>query len=143
MGITGTVHPPAGATALLAVVDEDIAELGWFLLPVIILGCVLMQCMALLLNNIQRRFPNYWWTPEEVGQRWQQQQQDEVQTEGGDVTDKEGGARFERVRSYHIEGGNVREEPKILITKGIVHVPADMYITAEERIFLEELSERL
>jgi len=71
MNLTKTVHPPAGATALLAVVDNSSLELGWFLIPVIQLGCILMICTALLLNNIQRRYPIYWWTAENLGRRSQ------------------------------------------------------------------------
>ncbi|KAG5990098.1 hypothetical protein E4U43_004367 [Claviceps pusilla] len=69
MGLTKTVHPPAGATALLAVVDARLVQIGWFLLPVIMLGCALMLAVALLVNNIERRFPVYWWTPDECGRR--------------------------------------------------------------------------
>ncbi|KAG5975234.1 hypothetical protein E4U58_001638 [Claviceps cyperi] len=65
MALTKTVHPPAGATALLAVVDVNLVRIGWFLLPVMLLGCALMLVVALLVNNIERRFPIYWWTPEE------------------------------------------------------------------------------
>lgn len=60
MGLTNTVHPPAGATALLAATSEDITNLGWFLIPLIILGNVLMLGVACVLNNIQRQFPMYW-----------------------------------------------------------------------------------
>lgn len=66
MAFTKTVHPPAGATALLAVVDDAIIDLGWFLIPVVLLGCALMLVAALVINNIQRRFPIYWWTPEDL-----------------------------------------------------------------------------
>ncbi|KAG5999368.1 hypothetical protein E4U21_006999 [Claviceps maximensis] len=69
MALTKTVHPPAGATALLAVVDATLVRIGWFLLPVVMLSCVLMLAVALLVNNIERRFPVYWWTPEECGRR--------------------------------------------------------------------------
>ncbi|CAA7257441.1 unnamed protein product [Cyclocybe aegerita] len=34
MQITGTVHPPAGATALLAAVNTEIRDMGWYYLPV-------------------------------------------------------------------------------------------------------------
>ncbi|KAK0637480.1 HPP family-domain-containing protein, partial [Bombardia bombarda] len=64
MALTGTVHPPGGATALMAVMSDDVADLGWFFLAPVMLGCGLMLTMALLVNNMQRRFPTYWWTPE-------------------------------------------------------------------------------
>lgn len=68
MALTNTVHPPAGATALLAVVDDSLVRLGWVLVPVMMLGCALMLGVALLVNNVAaRRFPMYWWTPEELG----------------------------------------------------------------------------
>lgn len=60
MGLTNTVHPPAGATALLAATSVDITNLGWVLVPLIILGNVLMLGVACVLNNIQRQFPMYW-----------------------------------------------------------------------------------
>ncbi|PFH58713.1 hypothetical protein XA68_13329 [Ophiocordyceps unilateralis] len=66
MNLTGTVHPPAGATALLAVVDPRLVALGWLLLPVVMLGCALMLAVALLVNNIERRFPLYWWTAHDL-----------------------------------------------------------------------------
>ncbi|KOS20996.1 transmembrane protein [Escovopsis weberi] len=68
MALTKTVHPPAGATALLAVVDPNLIQAGWFLIPVMMLGCGLMLAVALLINNLQRRFPVYWWTPEDPRQ---------------------------------------------------------------------------
>lgn len=69
MGLTKTVHPPAGATALMAVAEPSVVQLGWFLLPVVLLGISLMMTVALLVNNLARRFPLYWWTNEDLGLR--------------------------------------------------------------------------
>lgn len=63
MALTGTIHPPAGATALIAVVDERSTQMGWWLIPLVLLSCVIMMGIALILNNLQRRFPEYWWSP--------------------------------------------------------------------------------
>jgi hypothetical protein len=63
MGITKTVHPPAGATALLAASESAIRGLGWWYIPVVLLSSMIMLCVALLFNNLQRRYPKYWWTP--------------------------------------------------------------------------------
>ncbi|KAL8816394.1 MAG: hypothetical protein Q9223_004581 [Gallowayella weberi] len=63
MQVTQTTHPPAGATALLAAIDEDVRGLGWYLLPVVLLSSMLVLVTALLVNNIQRRFPVYWIEP--------------------------------------------------------------------------------
>ncbi|KAL2272005.1 hypothetical protein VTJ83DRAFT_1376 [Remersonia thermophila] len=70
MALTGTVHPPAGATALMIVLDPTAASLGWFIFAPLMLGCGIMLGVALLVNNIQRRFPFYWWSPGETGSFW-------------------------------------------------------------------------
>ncbi|KAF3396216.1 hypothetical protein F1880_006761 [Penicillium rolfsii] len=58
--LTGTVQLLVGATALLIVTHEQMAGLSWFLFPILMLVVVLMQEMALIVNNIQRRYPFYW-----------------------------------------------------------------------------------
>ena len=70
MALTGTVHPPAGATALMAVLDDKVQPLGWYLIVPVMLGCAIMLCCALLVNNVRRRFPFYWWSPERTGGFW-------------------------------------------------------------------------
>ena len=62
--MTNTVHPPAGATALLAATSPDVTSLGWWLVAFVLLGASLMLASACVINNIQRQFPIYWWTPE-------------------------------------------------------------------------------
>ena len=63
MHMTKTLHPPGGATALIAVIGGDkIHNLGYLyvLIPV---GCgaVIMLIIALLVNNIpsSRRYPEF------------------------------------------------------------------------------------
>lgn len=65
MHATKTLHPPGGATALIAVIgSEKIHSLGYLypLMPAG-LGAVIMLVVALLLNNIpgSRRYPEYWY----------------------------------------------------------------------------------
>ncbi|RPB05579.1 hypothetical protein L873DRAFT_1662403 [Choiromyces venosus 120613-1] len=67
MGITKTVHPPAGATALLAAVDPGVRGLGWGLIPVVTISSALMISVACIVDNLQRSYPRYWWTPGPVG----------------------------------------------------------------------------
>jgi hypothetical protein len=69
MAMTNTVHPPGGATAVLATVDPTIIALGWMFIPLLLLGSILMTFVALAINNIQRQFPVFWWTPQDVGVR--------------------------------------------------------------------------
>jgi len=140
MALAGTVHPPAGATALLAVVDNGAVELGWLLIPVVMLGCVLMQCIALLINNIQRRFPAYWWSPEETGSWWRRHQVD---------VEADPGAKLEpqlTQEGSHRSAATLREsadETHITLTPGSVVVPQHIYLTPEERLLLEAISQRL
>ncbi|PFH47464.1 hypothetical protein AMATHDRAFT_67717 [Amanita thiersii Skay4041] len=63
MQVTGTTHPPAGATALIAAVKPEVRHMGWYYLPVVLLSSALSLGFALLVNNIQRQYPIYWFTP--------------------------------------------------------------------------------
>lgn len=60
MDLTGTIHPPSGATALLPCVNEEIRLLGWNYLPVLLIHCCVFLGVALLCNNIVRQYPKYW-----------------------------------------------------------------------------------
>lgn len=64
MHATKTLHPPGGATALIAVIgSEKIHNLGYLyaLIPAGT-GAVIMLIVALLINNIPktRRYPEFW-----------------------------------------------------------------------------------
>jgi CBS-domain-containing membrane protein len=64
MHATKTLHPPGGATALIAVIGgPKITNLGFLyaLIPVGA-GVTIMLIVALLINNIprQRRYPEFW-----------------------------------------------------------------------------------
>ena len=52
-----------GATALLAAVNTEIRDIGWYYLPVVLLTSVLALVVALITNNIQRRYPTFWFYP--------------------------------------------------------------------------------
>lgn len=64
MHLTKTLHPPGGATALIAVLGgNDIHALGyWYVLMPAGLGAGMMLLVALLVNNIpdKRRYPEFW-----------------------------------------------------------------------------------
>lgn len=63
MQLTGTTHPPAGATALLPATDLQVWHLSWYFLPVVLLSSTLLLACALLLNNLHRRYPVFWINP--------------------------------------------------------------------------------
>jgi CBS-domain-containing membrane protein len=64
MHVTRTLHPPGGATALIAVIGgESIHAIGyWYVLVPAGLGATIMLIVALLINNIPktRRYPEFW-----------------------------------------------------------------------------------
>jgi len=64
MLLTKTLHPPAGATALIAVIGGDkIHNLGFLYAFVPAgLGALVLLIVALLVNNLSRnrRYPEYW-----------------------------------------------------------------------------------
>lgn len=69
MSMTNTVHPPGGATAVLAATQSTVIAMGWWFVPVIMVGSCVMMAVALVVNNITRQYPVYWWTPADVGRK--------------------------------------------------------------------------
>ena len=64
MHATKTLHPPGGATCLIAVIgSQKIHNLGYLYAVIPVgLGAAVMLLVALLVNNIpkNRRYPEYW-----------------------------------------------------------------------------------
>lgn len=64
MHLTGTLHPPGGATALIAVTGgPSVYDLGYLYVVVpVALGALVMLVVALIFNNIpkNRRYPEFW-----------------------------------------------------------------------------------
>jgi CBS-domain-containing membrane protein len=65
MHATRTLHPPGGATALVAILGgPKIQNLGYlFVLMPVGAGVLLLLVVALLFNNLlpRRRYPEFWW----------------------------------------------------------------------------------
>lgn len=61
MQVTKTLHPPGGATALIAVIgSEKIKALGYiYVLSPVLSGCIILFVVALIFNNMtnNRRYP--------------------------------------------------------------------------------------
>jgi len=64
MHLSRTLHPPGGATALIAVIGgPKVHALGFlYVLVPVALGATIMLLVALLINNIPstRRYPEFW-----------------------------------------------------------------------------------
>lgn len=67
MHATRTLHPPGGATALIAVIgSSQIHALGFlFVITPIATGALILLIIALVVNNLSqnpiRHYPRYWW----------------------------------------------------------------------------------
>ncbi|KAJ5576194.1 hypothetical protein N7535_003120 [Penicillium sp. DV-2018c] len=128
MILTNTTHPPAGATALLAVTQPQTASLGWFLFPVMLLGIALMQAVAVLVNNVQRRYPLYWWTSHPLS------------SHAVDV---------EKITHPEIEAPSNYEESltdiprQLVVERGYVSLPEGLEFTTEEKEVLDRISQRI
>jgi CBS-domain-containing membrane protein len=65
MHMIKALHPPGGATALIAVIGSDkVHDLGFlYALVPAGLGAAIMLVVALLVNNLAatRQYPEYWW----------------------------------------------------------------------------------
>jgi CBS-domain-containing membrane protein len=131
MGFTKTTHPPAGATALLCATEPSIMALGWLFLPMIILGTTLLLAVALLLNNIQRRFPLYWWTPADLSRP----SEDDIERV----------ARVQSEKEWARSSGFAEPEvvDAITINQGHIVVPEWVVLEDEERAILEILQTKL
>ncbi|GJP54846.1 hypothetical protein CLOM_g13872 [Closterium sp. NIES-68] len=64
MQLLRIVHPPGGASALIAVMSPPSLRChGLFVLTPVLLGVLIMLTVALFINNIARQYPLYWWRP--------------------------------------------------------------------------------
>lgn len=120
------MHPPAGATALLAVTQSQTIALGWFLFPVVLLGVALMQAAAVVINNVQRQYPLYWWTSYPLSPR-------------GDV---EKASRKERLETPS-EDSLTGIPRRLVVEQSEVSVPDGILLSAEEEDVLERIRRRL
>lgn len=63
MQVSKTLHPPGGATALIAVIgSEKIKALGYiYVLSPVLSGCLILLAVALVFNNVtaKRKYPSY------------------------------------------------------------------------------------
>jgi hypothetical protein len=134
MTMTNTIHPPGGATALLAVIDPTIQRMGWIFVPLILLGTVLMFLVALVVNNLQRQFPVFWWTPGGVGRP-----QSKHDVENGRQTKEQEGCRDGKIEQ--IESAGFRQ--MIVLSASGVIIPEGFALDPEQVQVLELLRDKL
>jgi hypothetical protein len=130
MLLTGTVHPPGGASAVLAATEPVITAMGYYFVGLVAFGTFLMLAVALILNNIQRQFPMYWWTPLDL-----HTVKKEIPEE---IPDAEGGLE-KRMTEEDIE----TKALEIHISAFNISLPEDVSLNPAEVNILESLRDRL
>jgi len=121
MLLTNTVHPPGGASAVLAATVPEVMEMGWAFVGLAALGSVVMTLVGLVTNNMMRRYPVYWWTPDEVGRKRRRDMDEEKRED------------VER-------GVDVR---RVMVTTEELQMPEWLVLSVEEAVVLESLRQRL
>jgi hypothetical protein len=163
MVMTDTVHPPGGATALVAATIPEIRNLGWWLLPIVLLSVVLVTAVGCIFGNFpldmewsDRRWPLYWWKGEngdydcerrefsEGGEDGEESGMGE-RSEGVDGTIKESGGISSHMESSAASHCTLRgiEKGHIMIVPGKVFVAEGLDLSQEEISLLEGLSRRI
>lgn len=150
MSMTNSVHPPGGATAILACTQSQVIALGWMFPPMMLLASVLMTGVAVIFNNTFRQYPVFWWTPEDVGQKLrhpsssnegeeQQEMEGEKDVEQGPDWGSE--QTLQRELSYEVEYLEGADEIHLLPYK--IRMPHHITLSDEEVGILKGLQERI
>ena len=129
MLLTGTVHPPGGASAVLAATSPEITAMGWYFVGLVMWGTTLMLIVGLFINNIQRQFPMYWWTPLPL----RETRRDDVE-----VGPKGDGGFEEKGPDTESE-----EAHEVIISAHTIRLPKSLALNGEEAKLLESLKDRL
>jgi len=144
MSLTGAVHPPGGATAVLAVTDPGLRALGWNLVPLTAIACTVMIVVACLMGNVVRRYPVWWWSAGECGTRWKRNYPAAEDTEAVaeekalyacDESTTAGSMLRDRLSKV--------EDAMVLISLHGVLYPPNLYISDNEIATLKGLAARL
>ncbi|TKA77207.1 hypothetical protein B0A55_02584 [Friedmanniomyces simplex] len=143
MSITNTVHPPGGATAVLASTEAAAIQLGWIFVPLMILASALMTTVACLLNNILRQYPMYWWTPEDVGSKLRDHDKADPNKLEKQVSEADSERTLRHVDSHSGDEVDEHGVHEIRILSYKIQLPPEIDVTDEEAIVLQNLQYRL
>jgi CBS-domain-containing membrane protein len=128
MSLLDCVHPPAGAAALLPLVDTQIRELSWYYLPVQLISMGEMLVVACLMNNVILKYPAYWWTAKPLAKT--------VIVADGETEE----------RTTGVETSEKTEEngtPSIVITVDDIRFPPNIEISQEYHRLMLDLQQHL
>ena len=138
MVLTQTVHPPGGASALLAISYPD-----WSFIPLILLGSTIMTVTALVINNTLRRYPLYWLTPCNTNFLHESGAETSTSTGTSKVEAQGNAGKFPK----HTNGPQIQKDDdsplQVVIQPERVLVPENVFLTEAERDVLESISNRI
>lgn len=133
MRLLNCLHPPAGAAALMPSVTPQVRDLGWYYLLVQLICGPLLLFIACLMNNIARRYPMYWWTPENLSSSLSTYNQRERRNE------KELHGSFNKSSSSSFSD----YEHCVIITANRCNLPGNIQLSIKTQEALVELQEQL
>lgn len=153
MSITNTVHPPGGATAIIACTEGSVIAMGWRFPVIMLIASILMVAVACLVNNVFRQYPVFWWTPEEVGGKIPRTRQGAE----GETKDEEDGGELKRVDSsqgsasdrtlQHVFSNDLEYEEhgveELHVLPYSMRVPREMHLSDEEVQVLKTIQARM
>lgn len=129
MKISGTVHPPCGATALLPSAMSEIRALSWFYLAVVTIHTLVFLGVTLLLDNVYLRYPNYWFFPPKPKKEPSEKLSNHVAGDGQNSLPGYGGSDVSKTKSSNSEF--------------TLHIPSDFQLSEAEARVLDEIQMRL
>jgi hypothetical protein len=141
MTITKTIHPPSGATAMIAATQADITALGWYYIPVVMLSATLAIAVGLITNNIQRRFPVFWATAAKIPARRAVVQEDtgDAGKRASEVT----AVPLPRRSSQVSHREHTIEKYKVIVNRDEIVVPEFVELESEHLQVLQEIQRLL
>ncbi|MCF6159425.1 MAG: HPP family protein [wastewater metagenome] len=62
MTVTYSIHPPAGATAYVAIQTAGLGSGYWYILNPVVLGAFILVAIGVVFNKLgKREYPTHWW----------------------------------------------------------------------------------
>jgi hypothetical protein len=139
MVLTSTVHPPGGATAVLAVADSTVRELGWMLVPLIAIASCIMLCVACASGNVWgRRYPICWWSLGLTGEFWTTKNE----LEDGDVK-RNVSVDSTMTASSELDKKNDIKSGSVVVSRFGLAMPSNLVLNEFESAVLKAIAAKL
>jgi hypothetical protein len=140
MTLVNSVYPPGGATAVLAVADPVVRKLGWNFVLLVFIASLEMLFVACVLNNVQRRYPLWWWSPLETGMVYRRRRQSDVEQL---KPASEASSTSQSIHHGEDVSRTTAEESIVLAANGNLSVPDGIQLDQHEKAVLQRLLDKL